>query len=131
MALALSRRKLSTGGAALPLKTRTMPAGKDMVSSPVTFTRQLPGQDGGQRTPQVGCSSWRAPPGPRYLSVSCPLKYAWTYSVKAVATGSVSCEPSTTGLGPRDSPGEAHGGVKASKPGWDLPTTLLGWLRTP
>lgn len=43
MAPALSRRKLSTGGAMLPLKTRTMPAGKDMVSSPVTFTRQLPG----------------------------------------------------------------------------------------
>lgn len=43
MAPALSRRKLSTGGAMLPLKTRMMPAGKDMVSSPVTFTRQLPG----------------------------------------------------------------------------------------
>lgn len=46
------------------------------------------------------------PPGPPYLSASRPLKYAWMYSVKAVATGSASCEPSTTGLGPRDSPGD-------------------------
>lgn len=69
--------------------------------------------------PQAGHSGWRLPgggalttplpPGPPYLSASCPLKYAWTYSVKAVATGSASCEPSTTGLGPRDSPGEAKG----------------------
>lgn len=66
--------------------------------------------------PQAGRGDWGrggvprtpTPPGPPYLSASRPLKYAWTYSVKAVATGSASWEPSTTGLGPRDSPGETN-----------------------
>lgn len=86
--------------------------------------------------PQAGHSSWGgtlSPLGPPYLSASCPLKYAWTYSVKAVATGSVSCEPSTTGLGPRDSPGEADGvRARMGPPPCDPPLSPLGptqrWL---
>lgn len=64
MAPALSRRKLSTGGAKLPLKTRTMPAGKDMVSSPVTFTKQLRGCWGSAGR-QLGGPQPRSQPQPQ------------------------------------------------------------------
>lgn len=39
-----------------------------------------------------------------YLLGSAPLKYALTVSVKAAATGRVSCAPMVSGLGPRDEP---------------------------
>lgn len=77
MAPALSRRKLSTGGAIVPLKTRTMPAGKDMVSSPVTFTRQLRGRAGVSRQTAGGDPNPDPNPDPNhppYLSASRPLK---------------------------------------------------------
>ena len=41
MGAVCTRRKLRTGGGGVPLNTRTMPAGKVMVSSPVTRARQL------------------------------------------------------------------------------------------
>lgn len=80
MAPALSRRKLSTGGAMLPLKTRTMPAGKDMVSSPVTFTRQLPGTgrggsaDAPGRTRRLGKRG--SPPNPHPPRTPVPVGIA-------------------------------------------------------
>lgn len=46
MGVVCTRRKLRTGGGGVPLNTRTMPAGKVMVSSPVTRARQL-GERGG------------------------------------------------------------------------------------
>lgn len=70
MADVCTRRKLRTGGGGVPLNTRTMPAGKVMVSSPVTRARQLGG--GGVRRPGVGSRPCRhlilpsllAPPQP-------------------------------------------------------------------
>lgn len=43
-----------------------------------------------------------------YLLGSAPLKYALTVSVKAAATGRVSCAPMVRGLGPRDEPATEH-----------------------
>lgn len=40
----LTSRKLSTGTLGLAVKMRVMPAGKDMVRSPVIFTRHLEGE---------------------------------------------------------------------------------------
>lgn len=42
----LTSRKLSTGTLGLAVKMRVMPAGKDMVRSPVIFTRHLKGEQG-------------------------------------------------------------------------------------
>ena len=41
----LTNRKLSTGVLGLAVKMRVKPAGKDMVRSPVIFTRQLGGRE--------------------------------------------------------------------------------------
>ena len=58
MGAVCTRRKLRTGGGGVPLNTRTMPAGKVMVSSPVTRARQLVGAGG------EGTGHWlRALPG--------------------------------------------------------------------